>query len=989
GLVVRRLLGRDTGGPAPEPSAAASPEQQQAWLFVAVARLTLRLAQRRPLVIAVDDLHWADRPSLDLLGHIAIELADLAVRDVAPVLVVATHRPDPGPSVGAELDRLRREEICSSLELGGLSEPAVSELVRTLGLEHASRQLVTAVQRTTRGNPLFVESIAARFARSGAAEARGGDLVTDSRVAAVPAELGNAISERVSEVSEPTRELLTLASFMGDTVRLGDLHALTGTPDAELHELLDEAVEHGVLAWEGADLSFAHPLYVAALRTEPAPSECRRMHLAISDALERGPAAADPARPRVIEVAHHLIEAGALAPPQRLLDRGREAGEQAWAMLAWGEAARCFAAAAAAAEQLDAPTAVIGELHYRAGLAHFRNLDRGPTRHHLERAAAAYRFAEDRRGVALALAELVRVDITTGSFGATTDLRPLDTALGYLDDTEAGLAARLLAQMAEALWVAGRGREAGERAERALELGRAAADRTACARALVALSMIRWSRLELHDALANLEEALLFARAEGDAWLEGIPLPRLAFTHLWLGHLDDATKAAQAAVETTDVTGDGAERSLALAALVGIAVARGDFDAAESRAEEAWAASRLARYEWSCLMFLPALVTARLHRDHLVQADAAVDRLRELQPSETTPYALVADVIGQLVRAYRSRGGAGADGSDEGLLAAHWPVALGTTAWFAVVAEVADRTGVEVPLAHLDDALDEAAGRGMVVTDGLSFLVPRVRGLVARLRGDDGAAEAQFRAALTVAEEHGLRPELARTYLELARLHRARSDEGEAGRLAARARDLFRGLGMPAFEEHARRLAAGEDEGDLDTGWHDGMAVILFTDVVDSTALTEEMGDAAYRARADTLDAAVREAIAAAGGETIEGIRLGDGVLAVFGSARSAVDCAQQIHHCARSHAFALHIGIHAGDVLRSRTGVHGGAVNIAARVCDRAPAGETLVSDTIRGLARTSAGVGFDDRGLHELKGVGEPMRLFAVVTPDRDPDA
>jgi adenylate cyclase len=76
-----------------------------------------------------------------------------------------------------------------------------------------------------------------------------------------------------------------------------------------------------------------------------------------------------------------------------------------------------------------------------------------------------------------------------------------------------------------------------------------------------------------------------------------------------------------------------------------------------------------------------------------------------------------------------------------------------------------------------------------------------------------------------------------------------------------------------------------------------------------------------------------------------------------------------------------LHVGIHAGDVLRSRTGVHGGAVNIAARVCDQAPPGETLVSDTIRSLARTSTNVAFEDRGLHHLKGVGEPLRLFAVT--------
>jgi class 3 adenylate cyclase len=77
-----------------------------------------------------------------------------------------------------------------------------------------------------------------------------------------------------------------------------------------------------------------------------------------------------------------------------------------------------------------------------------------------------------------------------------------------------------------------------------------------------------------------------------------------------------------------------------------------------------------------------------------------------------------------------------------------------------------------------------------------------------------------------------------------------------------------------------------------------------------------------------------------------------------------------------------LHVGIHAGDVLWSDAGVHGGTVNIAARVCDRAGAGETLVTDTVRHLARTSVEVRLDDRGPHELKGLHEPIRLFAVGT-------
>jgi class 3 adenylate cyclase len=161
--------------------------------------------------------------------------------------------------------------------------------------------------------------------------------------------------------------------------------------------------------------------------------------------------------------------------------------------------------------------------------------------------------------------------------------------------------------------------------------------------------------------------------------------------------------------------------------------------------------------------------------------------------------------------------------------------------------------------------------------------------------------------------------------------------------------------------------------------------VILFTDIADSTALTERLGDATYVAKAGEFERTIRKAIQDCSGEDIAGVTLGDGVLAVFSSGTNAIECAIRAHECARDAGFRLHVGIHAGDVLRTETGVHGGAVNIAARVCNAAPAGETLVSDTVRSLARTSASVQFVDRGLHQFKGVSDPHHVFAVQVASR----
>jgi class 3 adenylate cyclase len=159
-----------------------------------------------------------------------------------------------------------------------------------------------------------------------------------------------------------------------------------------------------------------------------------------------------------------------------------------------------------------------------------------------------------------------------------------------------------------------------------------------------------------------------------------------------------------------------------------------------------------------------------------------------------------------------------------------------------------------------------------------------------------------------------------------------------------------------------------------------GLTVILFADIVDSTVLTEQLGDAAFREKARDLDTALRTLIREHSGTPIEGKLLGDGVLATFSSARQAIEAAQACALAGDADGLPLHLGLHAGDVIREDNNVFGGAVNIAARISGLSAPGEVLVSQTVRDLARTSAGVSFEDRGEHALKGVGDPVRVWAV---------
>jgi class 3 adenylate cyclase len=173
----------------------------------------------------------------------------------------------------------------------------------------------------------------------------------------------------------------------------------------------------------------------------------------------------------------------------------------------------------------------------------------------------------------------------------------------------------------------------------------------------------------------------------------------------------------------------------------------------------------------------------------------------------------------------------------------------------------------------------------------------------------------------------------------------------------------------------------GADDPDGIAALPEGTVTIMFTDIVDSTALTERLGDAEFRALARTLESGMRSSIGATGGAVVEGMLLGDGIMAVFTSARQAIECACRGVDLAHATGLEIRVGLHSGDVTRDGASVYGGAVNIAARVAGLASPGEVLVSETVRALARTSAGVRFDDRGEQRLKGVADAQRVHAVI--------
>ncbi len=163
-----------------------------------------------------------------------------------------------------------------------------------------------------------------------------------------------------------------------------------------------------------------------------------------------------------------------------------------------------------------------------------------------------------------------------------------------------------------------------------------------------------------------------------------------------------------------------------------------------------------------------------------------------------------------------------------------------------------------------------------------------------------------------------------------------------------------------------------------------GIRTILFTDIVDSTAMTQRLGDEAVMALLGVHDATVREAVAASAGREIK--HTGDGIMAAFSSPAAAVRCAARIQrvlaeHPARSgdSPVMVRIGAAAGEPVESNSDLFGSAVQLAARLCSHAEPEQTLVSNVVAELC-IGKGLMFRDLGEISVKGFDRPIRVHAV---------
>jgi len=167
------------------------------------------------------------------------------------------------------------------------------------------------------------------------------------------------------------------------------------------------------------------------------------------------------------------------------------------------------------------------------------------------------------------------------------------------------------------------------------------------------------------------------------------------------------------------------------------------------------------------------------------------------------------------------------------------------------------------------------------------------------------------------------------------------------------------------------------------TGFRPGLqgralATLLITDIADSTAAAERLGDVAWREHLSAHFESARAELERFSGHEVK--TTGDGLLATFDGPAQALGCAAAIRRAAANQGLQLRAGVHVGEVELVGNDIRGRAVHETARIAAEAGAGETLLSETTRALALAS-GLGFEDRGTRSLKGLPGEWRLFAHV--------
>ncbi len=833
-------------------------------LFDAVAGGLAAVSRTHPLLVVLDDLHWADEGTIRMLQFLA---RDTRARRLA---IVGTYRDtdlDPTHPLALGLAELVRDGL--HITLGGLGPRDVATLVSSAGRDFSDESGTLArLHRQTGGNPFFLWELLQLERSSGALD------TTPPSVRAV-------VSRRLDRLSGPTRDVLAAAAVLGADVDLSIVAALNERPAEAVLTAVAEAATAGLaIQTTGGGFEFVHALVREVLYTELGVPARAALHQRAAAVLEERHGDTRPA-----EVAHHVFAAAHPQPDERCVRYAVRAAEWSWDVQAYGEAAHWYSRAVDALRPGDDRESDLllqcGEAHLAAG--------------YLERARAAYHRVAELSRRTHDVGRLARAALGLGAGLGGFEVQLLDPlqvdlleeALAALGPDPSPLRAWVLARLSVALSLMADESRRQSLSEEAVAVARAADDPRALGYALAAHCDARSGPDACDDrVIASAEIARLGAQT-GDRQLELLGLRLRIVALLETGDLG----AVDVTIEQYALISERVRQPLyrwyvplwrGMRALM-----RGEWGAAAEYCAEA---ERIGAQAGSgnavALTFTQWWVRQRYEGRQAEAGSAMAELLRQVsaEPRVTAgPRAVIAALIGEQDKARALLAEWLASGLPDRTRDSEW---LPET---AQLAQVADATGADGAAMRLYADLRPYAHRfcvegiGAAFTGSVAWYLARLATVLGRTSEAEAYA-AQARAAHLrvgligdppplgeVAELAASVPAVAPTPPSGASLAWegatwAVTWAGKTGRVrdSKGVRDLAVLLTRPQQEVHCRELVGGSDVGDSPGPALDQQARRAYEqrirDLQSDIDEAREMGDVYRAERAeDELDALVRQ----------------------------------------------------------------------------------------------------------------------------------
>jgi class 3 adenylate cyclase/tetratricopeptide (TPR) repeat protein len=1005
-----------------EPAKGSDSEEARFRLFDSMTSLLLAAARDRPIVVVLDDLHWADEPSLLLLRFAARELASSGLLILGTYRDVELGRHHPLARVLGEISGI---EGSGRIPLRGLSVAAVERYIEMTSGAPAPVGLANAVQEQTDGNPFFVGEVVRLLASEG--KLTGGGSAAELQI---PQGVREVVGRRLDRLSDETNEALRVAAVIGRDFEEEVVSRVAEMGPEQLMAAAAEAIAERLVNDLGdGRYSFAHALVRDTLYEELTPPKRSALHERAGLAIER--ICGQDVDERLGELAHHFLEAAPRGDLAKAIDYAQRAGAQDMEQLAYEDAVDVYGRALEVLELMDEPDEALRcHLLLSLGGAEAKSARVADAREAFERAAESARRLDDADSLVGAA-----IGIAMMSDAGRLDeklLALLEEALERIGpERTARRAALLSAKSAEMYWVDNDLAESTRLVDEAIEIAREVDAPASLAAALQRKIFIPAGpnapreRLRLADEMLELgegtgnREAVL--RAHGYRLWQFLELADVAAVDRELSlyaRLADELRMP--------------EHSWLTIALRGMrALLDGDIEGAERLAGEARRAGQRAEQP----------VAEQFYGIQMTQIRSLQGRAGELLPAvrdlaERFP-GIPAWRGGVITLAARSGDFELSRRELERFAGDDFSAIPRDVNWSAAMGLLGEAITVIGDTDRAQPAYDELLPyEGLVIVVaravGCNGPIDRVLGLLARTLGRLDDAERHLGNAVEISTRMGDRPGMALCGLALAELllERDKANDrelaqemlstvlGTAREMGARwivdraLRDRLDAQGLTGVDVTTSidEMVSALEEERPDMRAHaapDGTVAILFSDIEDSTVLTEKLGDEQWLRVLREHNAIFREQISRHEGYEVKS--QGDGFMLAFPDPCEALECAIEVQRAFAERerdgsgvmrggsaggaeeppvSLRVRMGLHTGEVISEEGDYFGKNVILAARIAAQAVGGEILVSDEMREAASSGNGDGvrFDGGRELELKGLAGSHRVFRAEWAESD---